>query len=100
MTISITRFSLPHGIDLDQLRARFYAAAPLFEDVPGLVRKHFLIADDGRTAGGVYVWEDRESAAAFLTLVVAPLIFEKFGVEPTIEFFESPLVVESAVPAL
>lgn len=100
MIISITRFSLPHGSDLDQLRARFYAAAPLFEDVPGLLRKHFLIADDGRTAGGVYVWEDRESASAFLTAVVAPLIFEKFGVELTIEYFESPLAVEGAVAVL
>ena len=100
MIIAITRFSLPHGTDLDQLRARFYASAPLFEDVPGLIRKHFLIAESGRTAGGVYVWEDRESASAFLTSVLAPLIFEKFGVEPTIEYFESPLVVESLVPAL
>jgi hypothetical protein len=99
MTISTTRFSLPHGIDLDQLRAGFFASASFFEEAPGLLRKHFLISEDGRTAGGVYVWEDRESAAAFLTGVVAPLIFEKFGVEPTIEFFESPLTVEGAVPA-
>jgi hypothetical protein len=97
MIISITRFSLPQGIDLDQLRAGFCTTSPLFEDVPGLIRKHFLIAEDGRTAGGVYVWEDRESASTFLTSVVAPLIFQKFGVEPTVEFFESPLTVENAV---
>jgi hypothetical protein len=89
---------LPRGIDLDHLRAGFYAAAPLFEDVPGLVRKHFLISDNGRTAGGVYVWEDRDAATSFLTRVLAPLAFEKFGVEPTVEFFESPLTVESAIP--
>jgi hypothetical protein len=99
MIISITRFSLPRGINLHELRAGFCAAAPLFEDVPGLVRKHFLIAEDGRTAGGVYVWEDRDAASAFLTGVVAPLVFEKFGVEPTIEFFESPLAVESVAAA-
>lgn len=99
MTISFTRFSLPRGIDLDQLRAGFFAAGPLFEDAPGLVRKHFVIAEDGRTAGGVYLWENRDTAATFLKTFVAPLIFEKFGVEPTIEFFESPLTVESAIPA-
>lgn len=99
MTISFTRFSLPKGIDLDQLRAGFFAAGPLFEDAPGLVRKHFIIAEDGRTAGGVYVWEDRDLAVAFLTTFVAPLIFEKFGVEPTIEFFESPYTVEASVLA-
>lgn len=99
MTISFTRFSLSRGIDLDQLRAGFFAAGPLFEDAPGLVQKHFIVAEDGRTAGGISLWEDRESAATFLTTFVAPLIFEKFGVEPTIEFFESPLTVESAIPA-
>lgn len=99
MIISFTRFSLPQGIDLDQLRAEFCTAAPLFEDVPGLVRKHFLIAEDGRSAGGLYLWEEREAASSFLTMVVVPLIFEKFGVEPRIEFFESPLVVEGGVLA-
>jgi heme-degrading monooxygenase HmoA len=99
MIISFTRFSLPRSIDLDELRAGFYAAAPLFEEIPGLIRKHFLIAEDGRSAGGVYVWEDREAASAFLTKVLAPMIFEKFGVVPTIEYFESPLMVECAVPA-
>jgi len=99
MTITFTRFSLSKGTDLDQLRASFFAAGPLFEDAPGLVRKHFIIAEDGRTAGGVYLWEDRDAAASFLTTFVVPLIFEKFGVEPTIEFFESPHVVEGALPA-
>lgn len=94
MITTITRFSLPTGIDLEQLRASFEDIAPLFQTAPGLIRKQFLIAENGRSAGGVYLWSDREAAEAFLITKVAPLIFENFGVEPVIDYYETPVIVE------
>lgn len=74
----------------------FAAAAPAFRGVPGLLQKHFLLAADCRSAGGVYVWETEAAARAFMHERVAPMIREKFGVEPTIEFYDSPVSVEDA----
>ena|SRR5213075_2452844 len=90
----ITRFQLPAGLRADQIRAAFDEAAPKFRNVPGLVRKHFLHSRDCRTAGGVYLWNDETAAHAFMHKHVAPMIRDKFHVEPTIEFYDSPVTVD------
>ena len=95
MITVITRFAVPTAITTSQMRAGFAQIAPVFRNVPGLVRKHFLLSPDGRTAGGVYLWEHEESARSFMQQRVAPMIRENFQVEPTIEFYHSPLLVEN-----
>ena len=62
-------------------------------NVPGLVSKQFLRSKDCRTAGGVYLWNDEGAARAFNERV-APLIREKFHIDPTIEFYDSPVIVD------
>lgn len=91
----ITRFPLPAGLTAEQIRAAFDEAAPRFRNVPGLVRKQFLRSKDCGTAGGVYLWNDEDAARAFMSERVAPMIREKFRVEPTIEFYDSPVMVEN-----
>ena len=77
------------------MRAGFTQLAPGFRNVPGLIRKQFLLSADGRTAGGVYLWEQEEAARSFMLQRVAPMIRETFQVEPTIEFYDSPVLVEN-----
>ena len=91
----VTRFQLPAGVTADQIRAEFDEAARGFRNVPGLVRKQFLRSKDCRTAGGVYLWKDERAARAFMNERVAPMIREKFHVDPTIEFYDSPVIVEN-----
>ena len=91
----VTRFQLPAGVTADQIRAAFEEAAPKFRNVPGLVRKQFLCSKDCRTAGGVYLWNDEAAARAFMTERVAPMIRAKFRVDPAIEFYDSPVIVEN-----
>ena len=91
----VTRFQLPAGVTADQIRAAFDEAAPRFRNVPGLVRKQFLSSMDCRTAGGVYLWNDEPAARAFMNDRVAPMIREKYHVDPTIEFYDSPVIVEN-----
>jgi hypothetical protein len=98
MITVITRFSVPTAITASQMRAGFTQVAPAFRNVPGLIRKQFLLSADGRTAGGVYLWEEEEAARTFMQQRVAPLLREKFHVEPTIEFYESPVLVENSGP--
>ena len=91
----VTRFQLPAGVTADQIRAAFEEAAPGFRNVPGLVRKQFLRSKDCRTAGGVYLWNDEPAARAFMNERVAPMIRAKFHVDPSIEFYDSPVIVEN-----
>lgn len=91
----VTRFQLPAGVTAAQIRAAFDEVAPRFRNVPGLVRKQFLRSKDCRTAGGVYLWNDEQAARAFMNERVAPMIREKFHVDPAIEFYDSPVIVEN-----
>jgi hypothetical protein len=90
----ITRFQLRAGLTADQIPAAFDEAAPRFRNVPGLVRKQFLRSKDCRTDGGVYLWNDERAARVFMNERVAPMIREKFHIDPTIEFYDSPVIVE------
>jgi len=91
----VTRFQLPAGITAAQLRAGFNEIAPKFRNVPGLIRKQFLHSKDCRTAGGIYLWNDERAARAFMNEHVAPMIREKFHVDPSMEFYDSPVIVEN-----
>ena len=91
----ITRFQMPAGVTAEQIRASFEEAAPKFRNVPGLIRKQFLRSKDCRTVGGVYLWNDEAAARAFMNEHVAPMIRAKFKVEPTIEFYDSPVIIEN-----
>ena len=92
----ITRFQMPAGVTAEQIRASFEDAAPKFRNVTGLIRKQFLRSKDCRTVGGVYLWNDEAAARAFMNERVAQMIREKFKVEPTIEFYDSPVIVENS----
>ena len=91
----VTRFQLPAGLTAEQIRTAYETVAPKFRGVPGLVRKQFLHSKDCKIAGGVYLWNDERAARAFMKKRVAPMIREKFHVDPTIEFLDSPVIVEN-----
>jgi hypothetical protein len=91
----VTRFQLPAGVTAEQIRAAFDEIAPKLRNVPGLVRKQFLCSKDCRTVGGVYLWNDERTACAFMNERVAPMIRQKFQVDPAIEFYDSPVIVEN-----
>jgi hypothetical protein len=95
MITVVTHFQLPAGFTADQIRTTFDEVVPQFRNVPGLVRKQFLRSKDCRTVGGVYLWNNEGAARTFMHERVAPMIREKFHVEPAIEFYDSPVIVEN-----
>jgi hypothetical protein len=95
MITSITRFQLPAGVPTDAIKTGFREVAPNFRKPPGLLRKYFLISEDGKTGGGVYLWNTMEQARTFSEGVLVPMIREKFKLEPSIEYFDSPVVVDN-----
>jgi hypothetical protein len=96
MITVITRFAVPAQVSTSEMRGALAQVAPAFRNVPHLLRKQFLLSSDGRTAGGVYLWENEAAARTFMQQRVAPMIRDKFRVEPTIEFYDSPVIVENA----
>ena len=96
MITAIVLYKLPSHIDQEACAAHYRAIAPGFRDVPGLIRKQFIYAEDG-WAGGVYQWETREAAAAFYAGPWVDGIRERYGMDPQIRFFETACITDNAI---
>jgi len=94
MITAIVRFKMPEGTTLDEATKLFEGSAPNYRGLDGLVRKYYLYGE-GASAGGVYLWESREQAAKVYTAEWKAMMKERYGMEPTVEFFDSPVIVDN-----
>jgi hypothetical protein len=92
-------FKLPPHIDLAACAAHYRSIAPGFRDVPGLIRKQFIYAED-RWAGGVYLWQTRAAAEAFYTGPWLNGIRERYGMDPQMKYFETACITDNAIEAI
>lgn len=95
MIIAITRFQLPKPITRSEAREIFLSTAPTYQGVAGLVRKHYVLSEDGSTAGGIYLWNTRAEADAMYTESWRAFVREKYSTEPSVTYFDSPVVVDN-----
>ena len=95
MITVITTFILPKSITCEEARTIFLSTAPKYRGVQGLLRKTYLFSQDGVTVGGVYLWNSRQEAEAMYTEAWRTFVREKYGTDPTVAYFESPVVVDN-----
>lgn len=95
MITAITTFQLPKPITREEARRIFLSTAPKYQGVAGLFRKCYVLSEDGRTAGGIYLWNSRSEAEAVYTEAWRDFVREKYGTAPSITYFESPVVVDN-----
>ena len=92
--VAIVRFPIDPQLPADEVRAMFESSAPTYQKLPGLKRKHYLRAEDGGTAGGVYLWESKAAAEAVYDEAWRERLTERYGAPPTVEYFDSPVTVD------
>jgi hypothetical protein len=95
----IIQYKLPPHIDLAACAAHFRRIAPGFRDVPGLIRKQFIYAEDG-WGGGVYLSQTRAAAEAFYAGPWLAGIRERYGMDPQIKLFETAGITDNAIGAV
>ena len=95
MITALVQFSLPAPLSVEQARAIFRGTAPRYLGMPGLVRKYYVLSEDGRTAGGVYLWQSREAAQAVYDDAWRAFVCEKYGSEPQLTYLHTPVVVDN-----
>jgi hypothetical protein len=96
MITTVVQFHLATPISLDEARIRFESSAPKYQKLPGLIRKYYIRSEDGMIAGGIYLWEDREAAEKVYAGEWRERVAQLYGAEPTIAWFDSPVIVDNA----
>jgi hypothetical protein len=95
MLTVIVQFPLPGSIGPEQFREFCRSVAADFQKPEGLLRKTFLMGEDGRSAGGVYQWRSRADADRFYGAGFRAMVAERFEAEPIITCYSTPVVVDN-----
>jgi hypothetical protein len=95
MIVTIVTFNLAKPTTLEEITKVFKTTAPKYQGVPGLLRKNYWMSEDGRRAGGIYVWASRADADRLYTPEWKTFVEGKYGSPPAIEFLQSPVMVDN-----
>jgi hypothetical protein len=95
MITVIATYQLPKPITRDEARAIFLSTAPKYQGVPGLVRKYYVLSQDGNSVGGIYLWNSRAEADSMYTESWRAFVREKYGTDPSLTYLDSPVVVDN-----
>ncbi len=100
MITAIVQFQLPAPVSLDEATRMFESTAPKYRDLPGLIRKYYLRSEDGRTAGGVYLWESKAAAEKVYSGEWRERVAKLYGNAPQVTYFDTPVIVDNATGAI
>jgi hypothetical protein len=95
MITALIQFKLPQPLSREKAREVFSGTAPKYREVHGLIRKYYVLSQDGGTAGGVYLWHSQEDAERLYTDEWRQFIFDKYGALPSVTYLESPVIVDN-----
>ncbi len=95
MITAVVQFKLADGTSLADATAIFQSTAPRYRGMAGLIRKYYLFDSETGKGGGCYLFETRAAAETVFDDAWRALIKEKYGAEPGIQYFETPVVVDN-----
>ncbi len=95
MIVTIVTFNLQTPTSVSEISKVFQSTAPKYQSVPGLLRKNYWLSEDGKRAGGIYVWETRADADRMFTDEWKAFVEGKYGGPPGIEHLHSPVMVDN-----
>jgi len=96
MITVFVQFPVQERVTRDKARELFSATAPRYREVPGLIRKYYLLSENGESLGGVYLWNSRSDAERMYSGEWRAFIKERYGADPSVTYFESPVIVDNA----
>lgn len=95
MITTITEFRLQTPVSREEAQKIFLSTAPKYQNVPGLIRKCYILSQDGTRVGGVYLWKSRADAESMYTDSWRKFVREKYDSDPSVTYFDTPVVVDN-----
>ena len=92
--IVVVQFDLPQRTQEQAIKGGT-STAPVYRGLAkkGLMHKHYLNGEAG--TGGVYLWDSRESAAAWFTEARITELTTRFGVRPRLTWYDTFVTVDN-----
>ena len=97
MITVFVQFKLQDPLSPDAAKALFQSTADRYRGMNGLVRKYYLHDVENNAAGGCYLFESRATAEAAFNAEWRNLVKQKYGADPEIRFFETPVIVDNSI---
>jgi hypothetical protein len=95
MIVAIVTFHLAQPATLAEITKTFQSTAPKYQGMAGLLRKNYWMSEDGRRAGGIYVWASRADAERAYNAEWRKMVESRYGSPPDIEYLHSPVMVDN-----
>ena len=90
-------FTLPAGITREAVIQGMHDVVPRWLGRPALIRKTFVYDAAANQAGAFYLWQNIEAAKLAHDEAWRQGIRDKYGSEPVVRYFETPLVIDNAL---
>lgn len=95
MIVELVTFKAPPGADWDDILKDARATVPRWRANPALMRKHYLLSDDGQECAGLYIWPTQEAAEAAHDTAWRAGVEKRTGAAPTIRYFELQMLLDN-----
>jgi len=91
---TLVTIKIPPGITRPMLDGGFKQAVPVYEKVPGLISKYFIV--NGDRFGGMYLWKSRASAEAWFNDAWREKAKATYGSEAQLTYFDAPVQIDNS----
>jgi hypothetical protein len=95
MIVELVTFKAPPGADWDAILNEARATIPRWSANPALVRKHYLLSEDGAECAGLYLWPTREAAETAHDAAWRAGVEKRTGAAPTIRYFQLQMLLDN-----
>lgn len=95
MIVELVTFSAPAGADWDTILADARVTIPRWRADPQLVRKHYLLSEDGHECAGLYLWPTRAAAQTAHDAAWRAGVERRTGSAPVIRYFELQMLLDN-----
>jgi hypothetical protein len=95
MIFELVTFRARIGADWDAILADARATIPRWRADPALVRKHYLLSEDGAECAGLYIWRSREAAEMAHDAAWRAAVEQRTGEPPKIRYFQLQMLLDN-----
>jgi hypothetical protein len=93
--VELVTFPAPPDAGWDDILSEARHVVPKWRANPQLVRKHFLLSEDGAQCAGLYIWPSREAAEAAHDAAWRAGVEKRTGAAPVIRYFALQMLLDN-----